>query len=176
MSRDRPHSSINIIVSNIFSALWEKNEVMLLLYRHAHVLGFSKFLVSWVLACTTCHFQAAVMTISTSCSDGYSFRTASEHISMPSKMPLWNLNNCIGYHDSFSQFILLASTAIEWNFLLLLFLSSYTGQKSKDSSGKLMCHLLSALDFGALAMNLVWNVTTATYIFCFYKDKISPDP
>lgn len=34
MSRDRPHSSINIIVSNIFWALWEKNEVMLLLYTY----------------------------------------------------------------------------------------------------------------------------------------------
>lgn len=76
MSRNRLHSSINIIVSNIFSALWEKNEAMLLLYRYTQVLGFPKFLVSWVLACTTCHFQAAVMTISTSRFDGYSFCTA----------------------------------------------------------------------------------------------------
>lgn len=105
------------------------------------------------------------------------FAQPGEYISMPGKMPLWNLNNCILYHDSFSWFILLvSSTAIEWNLLLLLFLSSYTGQKSKDSSGQLMCHLLIALDFGVLAMNLVWNVTAVTYIFSFDKNKISPDP
>lgn len=88
-------------------------------------------------------------------------------------------NNCIWYHDSFSWFILLASTAIEWNFLLLLFLSSYTAQKNKDSSGKPMSSslclkilecwqwilsemLLQPLTYFAFIKTIFWSIIPAS--------------
>lgn len=122
---------------------------MLTLYGYTQVFGIPIFPVGRVSACTKCCFQAGVMTISTLNFDRYSFLSQMNWSQCLAWCHCKMLTILSGIITGFVWFILLASaTGIDWNFLLLPFLSGYPSQKSKDSSRQLMWLLLIALEFG----------------------------